>query len=357
MAKVDEGIVIGISVQDNQADVNEFAVAATNVIPGVASSGNQTGILLRSPEDLSKAFERIEADGGVVPGSLTRQSGAFIRTEPTVSFTIDAMGSHTVTTTPAANEFNYDEYFQRILAGVRLVEGTPTTTETPYERGATSSGVFHTIKIWRGSGSVAESWVLVGCTFNLVWNFAAGEKATIDVEVAADSVLYQGDAIVFPVDPDFGNQVLAAPILQLAGNELAGVVQGFQTATLTLGYPVNEVQDSNATGGIIKSQGTPREVAFEAVYFRDDTREDFTLLEADFDGVTAGPKMEFTLGQAVVSGGDVTNSQQFLIPRFRITNTDMVPGDQVLRTITGYGSADPASPAIGANQELLLSSV
>ncbi len=356
MAKIDEGIVVGIGVQDDQATVNEFAIAATNVTPAAASSGLLTGILLRSPEDMSKAFERIEADGGVVPGSLTRQSGAFIRTEPTVSLTIDAMGPHKAIT-PSAGEFNYDEYFERILAGARLVrESVPTITETAYELGASSAGVFHTIKIWRGSGSVAESWVLVGCTFNLVWNFAAGEKTTIDVEVAADSVIYQGDDIVFPVDPDFGNQVLAAPILQLAGNELDGNLRGFQTGTLTLAYPVNEVQDTNATGGIIKSQGTPREVAFEAVYFRDTLTPDHTLLEADFDGVTAGPKMEFTLGQ-VATAPDVTNSQQFLIPRFRITNTDMVPGDQVLRTITGYGSADSASPAIGANQELLLSSV
>ena len=375
MADVLEGIALGIGVQEDQRTVNPNILNATELITAAIPIGDDaqqeaTGILLRSPEDLSKAFERIEADGGVTPGSLTRESGSFIRVDSVVAFTIDLMGSRGDVGSPILdNEFDLSEYMLRILAGVRLADITASTNaHTEYTFNASSAGVYHSLKIWRGTGAKTESWVLVGCTFNLTWNYSAGDKATLDVEVLADSVIYQGNANTFPAlslsDPAsaYGNQTGAAPILENAEVIVNGVTQrGFQTGTLTIAYPVNEVQDTRFSGGIRKSQGTPREVKFEAVFFADDDTpdgQDFDFLEEEFDGNLPGPVLEFQLGVTAVPNG-IANALRIFIPSWRVESTDKVDGDHVLRTITGYGArrGTDAVFGTGANEEFRLRSV
>ena len=363
MAKVQEGIAIGIGVQADQATVNPNVRDATDLvttaIPTSPTANEATGILLRSPEDLSKAFERIESEGGRAPGSLSRLSGAVSRVDPVISFTIDAMGSRADTTTPVAGEYDFPEYFLRLIAGARLEPFTPTSSTSQYRFAATDAGAYHTLKIWRGAGALTESWVLIGCTFNLTWNFTAGEKVTIDVDVIADAVTYDGDTETFPpaiLSVAYGNQTGGAPIFESAANSLDGVTRGWQTGTLAIAYDENEVQDCNASGGIINSQGT-RNVTFEAGFFRDTGDRDFDFLLDDLDSGATRPALSFRLG--VVAGATSTvNSQTFLIPNWRITNTDKIDGDSVLRTITGYAVVVAGSGFGSAvDQEFELASV
>lgn len=361
MGKDQEAIAIGIGPQASQAlvDINAFVRDAVDLITGPASASGATGILLRSPEDLSKAFERIESDGGRVPGSLTRASGTFTRVEPTVSFVIDVMGNRFSPATPASGEFNFDEYFEQILSGARLVRGTEGANDTSYDFVAVpGTTTFKTLKIWRGLGNT-ESWTLVGCTFNLTFNSVAEEKSTVTVDVIADSVIYNSSDTFPPADvvDAFGNQRLAAPICELALSTLDSVERGFQTSSLAITYNVVDVKDSNVTGGLIKSQGT-RSIDFEAAYFRDTASDDFTFLEDNLDGT--GPAQLpafFTIGQAA-GAGDTINAVKFDIRSLRVTATDKIDGEQVLRTIRGYATiSGDSGVGIAANEEFSLSAV
>ena len=361
MAKIDEAVAIGIGVQTAQASVNEAVRDATDLITAAATGTTATGILLRNNADLAQTLARQESDGGVAPGSLSRVSGALLRVDPSFSFTIDAMGSRGEASSPLdAGDFNLPEYMKRIFAGARLVQQTPTAATTEYEFAATSAGAYHTLKIWRGAGANSESWVLVGCTFNLTFNFEAGQKATITVDVVADSVDYDGTSVTFPpasVTTAYGTQEKAAPILESAANALATVTRGFQSATLAISYPENVVPDCNAAGGELKSQGTPRLVSFEASYFADTGDDDYDLLTADLDGDDTGPAVSFRLG-AVAGAGDTVNALTVLIPNFRVLDNGKEDGDSVMRRITGY-AAIAGDSEFGSliNQELRLACV
>jgi hypothetical protein len=360
MAKIDEAVAIGIGVQSDQATVNTAVSTATDLITAAATGSTATGILLRNNADLAQTLARQESDGGVAPGSLSRVSGALLRVAPAFSFTIDAMGSRGVAGTPDAGDFNLPEYMKRIFAGARLVQQTPTTSTTEYEFAATSAGAYHTLKIWRGAGANSESWVLVGCTFNLTFNFEAGQKATITVDVVADSVDYDGTSVTFPpasVTTAYGTQEKAAPILESAANALATVTRGFQSATLAISYPENVVPDCNAAGGELKSQGTPRLVSFEASYFADTGDDDYDLLTDDLEGSSTGPAVSFRLG-AVAGAGDTVNSLTVLIPNFRVESNSKEEGDSVMRRISGYAAISGDS-GFGSliNEELRLACV
>lgn len=366
MAKTTEALALGIGVQSDQTTVNADVRDATELITAAASASGATGILLRANEDLSKSFDRIESDGGRVPGSLTRQTGSLSRVEPAVSFTIDLMGRVIATTTPIAGEFTFPEYMERILAMVRLEQGTETSSDTPYEFATTAAAAFHTLKIWRGLTDT-ESWTLVGCTANLTFNNTASEKSTVTVDIVADSVIYDR-ADTFPpnVHPDtqdldaaFGNQQLAAPICELAGSAFDGVTRGFQTATLSVAYDVLETPDSNVTGGLLKTQGT-RDIQYSADYFHDtgETAGDYPQLEDDLlQSGAAVPQVAFTIGQAA-GAGETQNAIAFLIPSLRVENTTKVDGEQVLRTISGYATISGTTGfGDAANEELRISGV
>ncbi|MEE8543672.1 MAG: hypothetical protein V3S94_07425 [Gammaproteobacteria bacterium] len=337
MAKIEDAVALGIGPQTALGTINDDVRDATELIDTVASPSGATGILLRNPEDLAKAMERIESDGGVVAGSRTRATGAKSRIVPTVSFDIDLKGNGG-TATPSAGEFNALEYMIQILQGNRFIqEATPGGTSTAYEFGIPTAAQSHkTLKIWRGTGAPGsdEAWVLQDCTFNLSLAYVAGEKCVLTADVFAGLVIYHNDS-TFPAAPDFSTQVEAAPILSLAGASVDGVVRGFRSATLAIVYPEVDVPDSNATGGTTKQIGSPRDVQFTADWYGDDASDDFPdLLESD-----VGVPIFFTLGVPATAGLKI-NAWRVDMPLFRGVTTDKVDvesGD-VVRTITGYAS-------------------
>ena len=368
MAKTTEALAIGIGPQSDQASVNTDVSGATELIDTVASPSGATGIFIRNNEDLAKSFNRIESDGGRAPGSLTRKSGVLTRVEPAVTFTIDLMGNLVTTTagTPLDDEYDFAEYFEQILAGARLDKADGTQPVTTYEFATDDTAAYKTVKIWRGLTDT-ESWTLVGCTFNLTFNHVAGEKSTVDVECVADSVIYDTTDTfppnVAPATQDlsaaFGNQTLAAPILQLADAALDGVTRGFQSASLGLSYEVIETPDSNVTNGIIKTQGT-RNVTFTADWFHDtgETTGDYPNLETDLtQSGAAVPQVLYRVGQTSGAAED-PNAVLFLIPSLRYETTDKVDGEQVIRTISGYATISGTTGfGDGANEELRISAV
>ncbi len=338
MAQIEDAIALGIGPQTARGSINLAVRDATDLIVGPATGTDATGILLRNPEDLSKSMERIQSDLGSVTGSRTRVSGGLIRIEPTVSFDIDARGNGGATTTPVAGEFDALEYMLQLFEGARLLEGTPASSETPYAFGIpATANQYKTLKIWRGKvgSSLDEAWVLQDCTFNLSWAYVAGEKSVLTVDVFAGLVIHQ-TTTTFPASPDFGTQVDAPPILQLAGATINGVTRGFTSATLAIVYPEIDVPDSNVSGGITKEIGSPRDVTFTADWYTDDNPvDDFAeLLEAD-----TGVPIVFTLGQIAGPSGNA-NAWRFDLPLFRGETTDKVDAEvgKVVRTITGYAS-------------------
>ena len=368
MAKIQEGLALGIGVQSDQFTVNTNVSTATQLITGVASGSGATGILVRNNSDFSVSFEREESEGGRVPGSLTRMSGVLKRTVPAFSFVIDWMGRVIATTTPIAGEYDPAEYMVRILAANRLDKGTSTSSDTPFEYATDASGAFHTLKLWRGTGAGTESWTLVGCTFNLTWDHTPNDKSTLTVEVIADSVIFLASD-TFPTNATddlptaFGNQRLAAPICQLAGAALDGITRGFQTASITSTYDVVETLDSNVATGKLNEQGQ-RTVEASVDFFADtlETVGDFPKIEDNLDQTSAAPapKLTFIIGQ-VAGAGDIANAMELLIPSWRITGNEEVTGDneQVVRRVTGYAapSGDDASFGTAANEEQRVSFV
>jgi hypothetical protein len=350
---VPEAIAIGIGPQTGLGAVNTDVRDATNLIDTVASASGATGILLRADSDLSLAFERIESDGGRSPGTLSRLSGTLSRVEPTISFVIDAMGNRLSPATPAAGEFNASEYMLQLLEGTRFVQDpVPAADATGYFFDTSTS--FKTMKIWRGINAPAadEAWVLEDCTFNMTWNFTAGEKATITVDVFANAVTFQ-PGTTYPTAPDYGTQTGAAPILQTANASLDSQERGFVTASLAITYPAAQVPDSNVTGGITNVIGQPRTVEFQASWYVEKDEHDYPLLETDAD-VTIVP-LSFHLGQPAVAAG-IINAWDFDIANLRVTNQTKEDSDalRVLRSITGYAVVSGGGTD---NQELILSAV
>lgn len=349
MAQIVEAIAVGIGPQVDQTTVNAFVRDATALQTTVADGSGATGILLRNPEDLSKSMDRIESEGGVVPGSFSKVPGVLQRIDATVSFVIDAMGNRLSPATPAAGEFTFDEYFKQILAGAGLIEGVEDAAFTPYNLGPI---VHQTIKIWRGT---TESWTLVGCALDLAFSHVAGEKNTITVTLNVDSVIYANDDTFPPEDlaTAYGNQRLSAPILKSAGSTLNGITRGFISADLTVSYDTDSFGDCNAPEGELKNQ-TGLTIAFSADYYADtlETDGDFTGLEDELDsGVSPLRQMTFRLG-AAAGAGDVVNAMTFDIPNFAyLTVSKVDAADKVVRTISGEARVAGASGTGSAADE------
>ena len=335
MAQIEDAIALGIGPQlSGRGTVNAFVRDATDLIEETASALGATGILLRNREDLSQSLDRIESDLGVVDGGRTRVPGGFIRVDPTLSFDIDMKGNGIATGVPDAGDFDAAEYLKEIFEGARLLEGTPTGSETPYAFGQpTTAQQFKTLKIWRGNVAPGsdESFTLQDCTFNLSWNYVAGEKSVMTVDVFAGLVIHN-IVDTFPTSPEFGNQTDAAPILQLAAASIDGVTRGFTSASLSIGYPEIDVPDSNVAGGITKEIGSPREVTFTADWYADTGANDLDdIIIAD-----GGVPIVFRLGQIAGAGVEV-EAWRFDMPLFQGETSSKVDEEsgKVVRTIDG----------------------
>lgn len=357
MAKVAEAIAIGIGPQVDRDTVNVSVRDATDLITGPATGTDATGILLQLPDDLSKTMERIESDGGTLPGSLTRRSGTFIRVEPTVSFPINWKGNGIATGTPDAGDFDAAEYLLQILQGARLIQSASEATGTEHTLGAVADATtFKTLKIWRGASGGTESWTLVGCTFNLSWGITPEEVTPCTVSVIADSVIYNGSDTFPPATPTlaYGEQLNASPICELSSSSIDGTERGFQSATLSVSYVEDVTPDSNAGGGRFKSQGT-RTVQFEADFFRDDAENDFDFLTTNLDA-SGAPQVpvSFRIG-AEAGAGEIALATVFDLTTWRITNQDKATGNQVVRTMSGYViTSGTTGFGSSINEELML---
>jgi len=367
MTYVPEALVLGIGPQTAKGAPSADVTGATDIHDLPAAPGLATGILVRNLGDLSLSFERIESDGGRSPGSDSRFSGVLQRIDiPTFSFSINLLGPRTPT--PAAmGDFDVDEYMLQIFQGTRIAQGTSDGSKTDYAfvPKKLSTG-YKTLKVWRGNqGSPGdeEAFVFSDCTFGLTFNFVAGEVATLDVDVFAGGVVHQwgvGTGATFPdnvlsdLATAYGSQLGAAPLMGSADASLDGHTRGFQSATVSIGYPEQEVPDCNVGGGIDKDTGSPRTVDITATWFVAAEGDDFGLLSDELDG--AGPSLLFTLGRE--EPATIANSLLFTVDRFRGTTHDKADGESggmMLRTLTGYAAIGASTPTVG--NELVISSI
>ena len=339
MAKIDDKIAIGIGPQAALGDINTDVRDATQLIVTVADGTTPnaaTGILLREREDLSQSVARIQTDLGTVTGSRTRATGGFIRNEASISFDIDWKGNGGTTIGPNVGDYDALEYLIQLLEGHRLLQGTGTTSETPYAFGAPAvANTYKTLKIWRGT----DALVIQDCLFNLSWAITAGEKAVLTVDVLPGLVTPQTGQ-TFPTPVDFGTQIGAPPIAgdgTLGGEAtLAGQTRGFKTATISSTYPVIDEQDINIPGGRINELGSPRDIQVSIDWFAESGQDDFAnILTAD-----AGVPLSFQIGAAAPGGTSFINAWRHTFPLFRGEDIAKVDAEsvKVVRTITGYAS-------------------
>ncbi len=352
---VQEQIALGIGPQVDIGTVNTDVRDATNLVATGALSNTAYGIYLRDPEDLSKAFERIESDGGTVPGSLSRVSGAFQRVDPTVSFEIDVIGNRDPAATTAGS-YDFLPYMLEILQGARIDKINENPGDTEYLFHTDTAKTYKTLKIWRDF----VSYTLVGCTFTLDYAFTSGENARCTVNVFANEVIYNNND-TFPTNPPataYGTQFEAAPILGTAGASLNGDVRGFTDATLSINYPELDFPDCNLAGGRANLIGTPRTVEFSATWYKDGnaSSDDFDRLTENLSSTgSPAPQMLFTLGAE--EPASLANVIGFQIPAWRVTNTEKVTNEAgvVARTITGYAAiAGSTGTGSAAEQELVI---
>ena len=108
MAYAEDAIALGIGSQSAFGTINAAVRDAIDLITGPATGTDATGILLRNPADLSQQLDRIQSEGGQVPGSRSRLGGAFIRTDASLSYSIDMRGKGNVrATTPIATDSSW----------------------------------------------------------------------------------------------------------------------------------------------------------------------------------------------------------------------------------------------------------
>lgn len=359
MAKIIEKVALCIGLQvAGRGTVLAAISGATGMIEGAATGTNGTGIFLRSSDDLSLAFERVENDGGT-SGGLTehgsRLSGGRLRTDSALVFTIDVKGNGVATDGPASPDYDQAEYLERILSMGGFALGTSGSSDTTYEFSGTQ--LWHSIKVWRNG----ESWTLVGCRADLAYSFTAGDKATLTVTVHNDTVIHDADD-TFPTTipaTAYGNQVDPAPILQQANCALDGVTRGFQSASLSIAYAAQDFADCNLADGIQTDAGI-RTVDFSGDYIVDGGADstDFANLESDMDtGTSPVTAMIFTCGQAA-GDADLQEATKFDIPNLRITSHAKVSSTSVVRTLAGYAViAGSAGDGSAAQEELVISGV
>jgi len=345
--KVTDRIALGIGKQTDQATVLAAVEDATSLISGEATGTSATGIFVNR-EDVSFGFTRIESDPRMFEDTYRPIGGTFYRVQPTLSFTIDAIGGGQTTTTPEADEFDLTEAMTRILAGAGIDQGTGTVTETPYE--VSASGIeYQSMKLWRGSAGGTnddEAWVFVGCIFDLSWNFTAGEKATLDVTVKADSVIHQGAGAETPVNVtfpgpgsiDYGTQdSTSVPVLRSASANIGGDTRGITGGTISVSNVTQEVGDSNSATGIL-NEHTGRVIDWSGNWYTDaaapaDIGFDYKTLTSN---ATDNVDIEFNLGSAA-GAGEVANALKFTIPNARFTeNTKVEGGLNVIRSLGAY---------------------
>ena len=339
----DSAWALGLGPQADQATTNPnvldiTADLQTTPVPTAGGSPGATGILVRDPADISQAFNRIESDGGTLPGSLSRISGSLQRIEPVLSFEIDAMGGQTPFGNPAATgDFNFMEYMEQILAGTRLSAIQENLTISVYSLENDPTQLYKTLKVWskRGAGAVGEAWVFSGCTFGITWNLTAGEKVPMSIEVFADSVIYQQNA-TFPqatIATAYGDQVNAPPLLERASATLNSLDRGFQSGTISIGYESEDFQDCNAVGGIVNSQGT-RNIIADLDWIAITEDDDFPKLEQD-SFATGECTIDFAIGQPTAP---ILNAMGLTILHLRYTAETKVDSTKTVRKITGYAS-------------------
>ena len=162
-------------------------------------------------------------------------------------------------------------------------------------------------KIWKGSGSSSQAWVIQDATCSgLVIDLTPGNVAVATFTLAGTIESYAIET--FPTF-DYGQQaVTSAPTVEDAAHRWGGAVdRGWTAASIAVSPLAEEIPDSNAVGGTRERQ-TGFEITNTMTVYRDSTIPSFEhdeLVRAS--GLPSGPS-EFTIGYpgtGSVANGDL----------------------------------------------------
>jgi len=352
MAKVLDRIALGIGAQVDQATPLAAVEDATALISGAASGTDATGIFV-DKNNVQFGFNRVESDPRMFEDTLRPLAGTFYRVEPTLSFSMDVVGGGQTLTTPASGEYDLTEAMERILAGAGFDGGTSSSSNTTY--GVEASSIeYQTLKLWRGDSTTSnrdEAWVFVGCVFDVTWNFTAGEKATMDVTVHADSVIHKAAGatdstnVNFPTSINYGTQdSTTLPVMRDSQAIIGADTRGIVSGSISLTNEIQEVGDSNSATGVLKEH-TGRMIEWSGDFYTDDTSAADVGIDYDtlVGNVSENIEVKFFLGAASTSTGEVANALKFTIPNARFTATTKADGGlNVIRSVGAYAVTNTA---------------
>jgi hypothetical protein len=333
-AQVAEGTIL-TSVRD--------ATIIANIDDGSALSAGEALGLLIDQASLKAAFARIEELGEDFPGTLSKSTGDFIRSEMK-TFTFDVVtrgGGKALDGTPSAGDYNLPAAIEMLLSGFGIVRGTEGTGSTTYPF---DEPVPLTFKLWRGN----TSFTVQDCFISkLEYNLGPQGVVKYTVTVATGEIT-RDSSDTFPTSIDYGLQkTTKAPVLDAAGAQIGSTVRGFLDGKLTLDNAYTRFPDSNLVGG--SNERTGRTVSWAGSFYVDSTDVDQDF--ANMIRTSTFQDLSFTLGTHVVTG--VANALSFAMRNVNFTDVEIDQrGKRVIYKIAGYATTDGAG-----DDEFLLTSV
>lgn len=308
MSKINKGFVAIIGAQSGLGSVNTTirdATGALDLTDGLILGDADSGIV---GSGISVAFGNNKLTPANVVGSYTKNfAGLLEETVTRLSFAVPFGGPRqNATATPQDDDGDFglsDRYAgMNALLGCAGLVGAAHASLVGWKY-SVAPIVPATAKFWFYSGTSCVAVVL----YDIVTDLTAALKArqvglfTFDAKARFYS---RNKSETFPTG-DFGVVASITPpkVGTPGSNHVWGQTRGFSEATFKIANSVEEIDDSNATGGYVVEQ-TDREVTVDTTMYADDGDESY-----DFDRVGASSAttddVSLVVGTPMVGGSPV----------------------------------------------------
>jgi hypothetical protein len=343
MAQITWGIGLAAKTEAVPGTPEVFATGgaltlADGIVLGDAGSGiGESGI------DFS--LERIDKAVAPVTSSFTAQFPSFLRREiGKLTITVQGKGSGATSSNPTVDaDFDQSADYPGLDALLKAtgLTGAAWGSGVGYSY-VPASAAACTVKLWVGPSTTGVLYVLTNCTAKLTMSLTPGDVALWQFEL--QGTVSSVDATITTPSFTYGTAAsVSAPTIQNAGHSfgIGAAARGFQDLSITIDNQIEEVPDSNATGGVTQRQ-TGRSVTAEMTLYADSGDEDYedtrlAATAASTDDVT------FVVGAATaISTAAVNWRVNFNNPNV-LKNEVAKSGPSVARTVELQATATTAN--------------
>lgn len=295
------GLAIGSQSTLGTADPTIAALSgALNVDDGIVLGDPDSGI---GETGISLSVERRLKERAAVSGSFTRQPSQFLGVDiATLQIAFELKGNGN-TQDATLNDSDYVPAIgvHQILQAVGLTSASWTGGNGQIYTPAAAA--IKTAKVWTHQGA----FVIKDIVGSLEVDFTPGGVAIATATLGGVFDSFDGTASLPTFDyatGTLGDQTISAPVLQNLGHfyGIGSAQRGFTTARLLIDNQIEDVPDSNATGGVRKRQ-SGRTISLEASIYSDDGDPDFEVQELQRT-TTPTDDLQFQAG-AAAGNGDV----------------------------------------------------